>query len=556
MPTPNYKIALIVGAGEGLSASLARLFSREGIKVALAARKIEKLGALCTETGARAFSCDATNADDVERLFGQVEREIGTPDLVVYNASGRARGAFTDLVAADVAQAIAVSAFGGFLVAQQAVKRMLPNKHGAILFTGASASVKGYAQSAPFAMGKFALRGLAQSMARELSPQGIHVAHFVIDGGIRSTARTEPADRPDIDARSRRDCVKLLERAATAAQRLELGTGIAAVGGEVLTRRNHAIAVGWAKAHLRRAHHCCDLGMHIGGHASLCPPYETRDGENMTNETKIDTGTDELLCVIRDRVAVITLNRPEVRNAMSDTLTPALRTMIKTCGENPDVGVLLITGAGKAFCAGGNVKGMGAHRDKKKLEMSYDEKVADLQERQRLLTGALVSVRKPTIAALPGPAVGAGLALAMACDIRIAAQSAFVSTGYLRVALSGDYGIAWLLTRLVGTSRARELMFTADKVDAARCEVIGLVNRVVPDDQLQAEAFAMAKAMAEGPTVALRYMKDNLDEALLFDFATARDHEAERLVRLTTTADHKEAVQAFIDKRKAVFRGG
>ena len=119
------------------------------------------------------------------------------PDLVVYNASGRARGAFVDLVPADVAQAIAVSAFGGFLVAQQAAKRMLPNKHGAILFTGASASVKGYPQSAPFAMGKFALRGLAQSMARELSPQGIHVAHFVIDGGIRSAARIEPADRPD-----------------------------------------------------------------------------------------------------------------------------------------------------------------------------------------------------------------------------------------------------------------------------------------------------------------------------------------------------------------------
>jgi NAD(P)-dependent dehydrogenase (short-subunit alcohol dehydrogenase family) len=197
MPTPNYKIALIVGAGEGLSASLARIFAREGIKVALAARKIEKLGALCTETGARAFACDATNADDVERLFGQVEREIGAPDLVVYNASGRARGAFADLAATDVAQAIAVSAFGGFLAAQQAVKRMLPNKHGAILFTGASASVKGYAQSAPFAMGKFALRGLAQSMARELSPQGIHVAHFVIDGGIRSAARAEPADRPD-----------------------------------------------------------------------------------------------------------------------------------------------------------------------------------------------------------------------------------------------------------------------------------------------------------------------------------------------------------------------
>ena len=197
MQTPTYKNALIVGAGEGLSASLARLFSKEGIRVALAARKIEKLGALCAETGAQAFACDATNAEDVDRLFGLVEREIGTPDLVVYNASGRALGAFAELVPAEVAQAIAVSAFGGFLVAQQAAKRMLPNKHGAILFTGASASVKGYPQSAPFAMGKFALRGLAQSMARELSPQGLHIAHFVIDGGIRSAARIEPADRPD-----------------------------------------------------------------------------------------------------------------------------------------------------------------------------------------------------------------------------------------------------------------------------------------------------------------------------------------------------------------------
>jgi enoyl-CoA hydratase/carnithine racemase len=275
----------------------------------------------------------------------------------------------------------------------------------------------------------------------------------------------------------------------------------------------------------------------------------------MTTETKIDTGTDELLCVIRDRVAVITLNRPLARNSLSDHLSPALRTMIRTCGENPDVGVLLITGAGTAFCSGGDIKGMGTHRDKKKMEMSYDEKVADLQERQRLLTGALISVRKPTIAALPGPAAGAGLAIAMACDIRIAAASAFISTGYLRVALSGDYGIAWLLTRLVGTARARELMFTAERVEAERCERIGLFNRVVPDDKLHTEAFALAKSMADGPTLALRYMKDNLDEALLFDFATARDHEAERLIRLTTTADHREAVQAFIEKRKPVFTG-
>ncbi len=197
METPVYKTALLVGAGAGLSASLARLLARQGIQVALAARHIEKLGALCAETGARAFACNATEPEDVERLFGLVEREIGVPDVVVYNASARARGAFVELVPAEVAQAIAVSAFGGFLVAQQAAKRMLSHHHGAILFTGASASVKGYPQSAPFAMGKFALRGLAQSMARELSPQGIHVAHFVIDGGIRSAMRSEPDDRPD-----------------------------------------------------------------------------------------------------------------------------------------------------------------------------------------------------------------------------------------------------------------------------------------------------------------------------------------------------------------------
>ncbi|MGH6776913.1 MAG: enoyl-CoA hydratase [Bradyrhizobium sp.] len=275
----------------------------------------------------------------------------------------------------------------------------------------------------------------------------------------------------------------------------------------------------------------------------------------MTSETRIDTGTDELLCVIRDRVAVITLNRPEARNALSDNLTPALRSMIRRCAEDSQVDALLITGAGNAFCAGGNVKGMGAHRDRKKLEMSHDEKVADLQERQRLLTGALVAVRKPTVAALPGPAVGAGLAIAMACDIRLAARSAFVSTGYLRVALSGDYGITWLLTRLVGTARARELMFTSERIDAARCEAIGLVNRVVPDDRLQDEAFALAKSFAEGPALALRTMKDNLDDALVLDYAAARDREAERLVRLTTTADHREAVQAFIDKRKPLFTG-
>src|SRR5438045_901640 len=187
--------------------------------------------------------------------------------------------------------------------------------------------------------------------------------------------------------------------------------------------------------------------------------------------------------------------------------------------------------------------------------MSSSDKVARLRERQRTLTGALVAVRKPTIAALPGAAAGAGLAIALACDIRIAAKSAFVSTGYARVGLSGDYGIAWLLTRAVGSVRARELMFTAERVDAERCERIGLVNRVVDDARLQDEAFALAKSIADGPRLALRAMKDNLDDALHIDYATALHREAERLVGCSRTEDHKEAVRAFVEKCKPVFVG-
>ena len=193
----THHTALIVGAGSGLSASLARLFAKNGMKVALAARSIEKLAALASETGALLAPCDASQEREVDKLFDAVESKLGMPDVVVYNASARSRGPFVELAAADVEKAIRISAFGGFLVAQQAARRMLPKGEGAIFFTGASASVKGYAQSAPFAMGKFALRGLAQSMARELAPRGIHVAHFVIDGGIRSERRPPQADKPD-----------------------------------------------------------------------------------------------------------------------------------------------------------------------------------------------------------------------------------------------------------------------------------------------------------------------------------------------------------------------
>ena len=191
------EVVLIVGAGEGLSASLARRFAREGARIVLAARTPAKLRDVATATKAQVVRCDATVPTDVAALFAECDAGPGAPDVVIYNASGRLRGPLVDLEPEAVRQALEVSAYGGFLVAQAAAKRMLRKGRGTILFTGASASVKGYAQSAPFAMGKFALRGLAQSMARELAPQNIHVAHFVIDGGIRSASRPVAADSPD-----------------------------------------------------------------------------------------------------------------------------------------------------------------------------------------------------------------------------------------------------------------------------------------------------------------------------------------------------------------------
>jgi len=191
--------ALIVGAGAGLSAALARRLRREGYRVALAARSIEKLRPLEEELGlrARAFRCDAANAQEVTALFEQVDSELDEPELVVYNASGRVRGALVELDPREVERALAVTAFGGFLVSRAAARRMVARGRGVILLTGASASVKGYAQSASFAMGKFALRGLAQSMARELSPLGIHVVHVVIDGAIRRPGQVTDPARPD-----------------------------------------------------------------------------------------------------------------------------------------------------------------------------------------------------------------------------------------------------------------------------------------------------------------------------------------------------------------------
>ncbi len=193
----DYSRALIVGVGDGLSASLARLLAREGMQIALAARNIDKLDELKAETNGLAVSCDVADRTQVSALFQTLDDACGAPDVVIFNPSRRTRGSIVELDPGAVAEALQVSAYGGFLVAQEAAKRMLLRQSGALVFTGASASVKGYPNSAPFAMAKFALRGLAQSLARELQPQGIHVGHVVIDGAIRSPARSEPPDQPD-----------------------------------------------------------------------------------------------------------------------------------------------------------------------------------------------------------------------------------------------------------------------------------------------------------------------------------------------------------------------
>ena len=267
---------------------------------------------------------------------------------------------------------------------------------------------------------------------------------------------------------------------------------------------------------------------------------------------KIDTGSEELLCDLTDRILTITLNRPEARNALSPDLMFALRRTLATYGDHQDVGAVIVTGAGKAFSSGGDVKRMAA---RKAGDQTAEEKFQEMRARHHETGGMLRSLSVPTVAALPGAAAGAGMALALSCDMRVAAENAFLTTGYARVGLPGDYGASWLLTRVVGPGRARELMLTSERVTAERAYAIGLVNRVSPADKLMETTLDLVRPLANGPRVAYGYIKNNLEDALDIDHATAIDREAERMLRCQTTFDHKEAAKAFVEKRAPVFEG-
>lgn len=269
----------------------------------------------------------------------------------------------------------------------------------------------------------------------------------------------------------------------------------------------------------------------------------------------IDTGTAELLCELQDGVATITLNKPEKRNALGDVLTPALRATLLALDEDPRCGAVVITGAGRAFCAGGDVSGMGggSPQPADAPKPTAEDRVRGLIRKQETLTLRLHELAKPTIAALPGPAAGAGLSIALACDMRLMADSAFITTAFANIGLSGDYGGSWFLTQLVGPAVAKELYMTARRVGAEECLRLGIANRVTTFDALQEETHALASQIANGPRTAIRYMKENLNRAITADLRTCLAMEADRMVRVGATADHKEAVRAFMEKRPPQF---
>jgi len=269
----------------------------------------------------------------------------------------------------------------------------------------------------------------------------------------------------------------------------------------------------------------------------------------------LDTGTPDLLATLDEGVLTLTMNRPEARNAMSQAMNLALQQQLASAELDPAVKCIVLTGAGKGFCAGGDVKGMAARGDGTVGAQTIDEAIARQRINQRATAGKLFKMPKPTIAALPGAAAGAGLALALACDLRVMASSAIMTTAFARVGFSGDYGGTYFLTQLVGSAKARELYFLSDRVSADEALRLGLTNWVCAPDDLAAKAQEVARRLASGPTVALRYMKENLNRAMAGEVDECLDLEATHHIHCGQTEDHREATKAFVEKREPTFKG-
>lgn len=273
----------------------------------------------------------------------------------------------------------------------------------------------------------------------------------------------------------------------------------------------------------------------------------------------IETGTDDLLAHVDGHVGVIAFNRPERRNALSDPMYAGFGRALPAMATDPEVRVIMITGMGGAFCAGGDVKGMNeAHRSgvaRPGRGGGTDDRIAQLRQSQRAVSLALHQCPKPVVAALPGAAAGAGLSIALAADIRLAAERAVLVTAFANVGASGDFGGSWFLTQLVGTAKAKELYLTSPRLSAAEARDLGMVNQVLADEGFADAALAWCHDLAARAPIAARLMKENLNRAVTCDLATALDAEAPNMVRSMTTADHKEAAAAFVEKRSPVFTG-
>ena len=265
---------------------------------------------------------------------------------------------------------------------------------------------------------------------------------------------------------------------------------------------------------------------------------------------ELECGTEDLRAHVEHGVAVLVLDRPERRNALTPGMVDGLARVLAEVEVDDEVGALVLTGAGGAFCAGGDVKAMAEAG-----EWSAARLLEQQRRSQRAVCGRLWRMPKPVLAALPGPAAGAGLGIALACDLRYAASSAVLTTAFAKVGLSGDYGVAWLLTRLVGTARARELLYLSDRLAADAALELGLVNMVLPDDELLPHVLATARTLAAGPRVALGLMKANLALALDADLEQAMDAEVAHHVASKATADHAEAARAFLERRPPRFQG-